>query len=70
MVTFLQGVTVICNEEGKIRDLPENFRMMGETIHGATEFRLVEMQKIKEVFPACSMDYLFESDGLIGEEEE
>ena len=39
-------------------------------MRGATEFRLVEMQKIKEVFPACSMDYLFESDGLIGEEEE
>lgn len=37
-------------------------------MRGATEFRLVEMQKIKDVFPACSIDYLFESDGLIKEE--
>ena len=34
-VTFLQGVTVIRNGEGRNRDLPENFRMMSETIHGA-----------------------------------
>jgi len=33
-VTFLQGVVVIVNEEGKLKDLPENFRMMGETIKG------------------------------------
>lgn len=31
-------------------------------IRGVTEFRLAEMYKIKEVFPHCSMDYLFESD--------
>ena len=36
-------------------------------IRGVTEFRLVEMQKIKEVFPDCTMDYLFESDGQTGE---
>ena len=39
-------------------------------MRGTSEFRLVEMQKIKGVFPACSMDYLFESDGLIGEEDQ
>lgn len=36
-------------------------------MRGKTEFRLAEMQKIKEVFPTCSMDYLFESDGLVDE---
>lgn len=34
-------------------------------MRGKTEFRLAEMQKIKEIFPTCSMDYLFESDGII-----
>lgn len=34
-------------------------------VRGKTEFRLAEMQKIKEIFPTCTMDYLFESDGII-----
>lgn len=33
-VTFLDGVTVICNEEGKLRGLPANFHMLGDTICG------------------------------------
>ena len=36
-------------------------------VRGKTEFRLAEMQKIKEVFPTCTMDYLFESDRIVDE---
>lgn len=34
-VTFLRGVRLICNEEGKLRGLPANIRMMGDVIAGA-----------------------------------
>lgn len=36
-------------------------------MRGETEFRLAEMVKIKEVFPTCSIDYLFVWDGKVDE---
>lgn len=33
------------------------------------KFRRIEMQKIKAVFPNCSMDYLFAQDGIIDDSE-
>ena len=41
-----------------------NYETLKLKMRGVTEFRLQEMIKVKEVFPACSMDYLFESDGI------
>ena len=33
-VTFLHGATCICNEEGKLKNLPHNFTLYGENIVG------------------------------------
>lgn len=42
-----------------------NYETLKLKMRGKTEFLRIEMQKIKAVFPACSMDYLFTSDGVI-----
>ena len=44
-----------------------NYETLKLKMRGETEFRRIEMQKIKAVFPACSMDYLFASDGIVGD---
>lgn len=44
-----------------------NYETLKLKMRGVTEFTRIEMQKIKAVFPAYSMDYLFASDGVIGD---
>ena len=44
-----------------------NYETLKLKMRGVTEFTRIEMQKIKAVFPAYSMDYLFASDGIVGE---
>ena len=46
-----------------------NYETLKLKMRGKTEFNRIEMQKIKAVFSACTMDYLFASDGIIGSEE-
>ena len=52
-----------------IKSLSQETEIKYETLklkmRGVTEFTRIEMQKIKAVFPACSMDYLFTSDGTV-----
>lgn len=52
-----------------IKSLSQETEIKYETLklkmRGVTEFTRIEMQKIKAVFPACSMDYLFTSDGIV-----
>lgn len=56
-----------------IKSLSQETEIKYETLklkmRGVTEFTRIEMQKIKAVFPACSMDYLFTSDGIVGDGE-
>ena len=56
-----------------IKSLSQETEIKYETLklkmRGVTEFTRIEMQKIKAVFPACSMDYLFTSDGIVDDGE-
>lgn len=56
-----------------IKSLSQETEIKYETLklkmRGVTEFTRIEMQKIKAVFPECSMDYLFTSDGIVGDSE-
>lgn len=47
-----------------------NYETLKLKMRGVTEFTRIEMQKIKAVFPAYSMDYLFASDGIVGDSEQ
>ena len=66
-VTLDIGLVMIINEEGKIRDLPHNFYLLGDSIRGTAIFAGVEgeefcdipvsFQDFKQIFPE-----LFEED--------
>ena len=36
-----------------------SYESMKNKLSGATEFKRIEMQKIRAIFPDCSTDYLF-----------
>lgn len=61
----------IARKQMNLKMLSEQTGIKYETLklkmRGVTEFLLPEMRSIKSVFPHCSMDYLFESDGKIEE---
>lgn len=38
------------------------YESMKNKLSGTTEFKRIEMQKIRNVFPNCSIDYLFATD--------
>lgn len=61
----------IARNKMTLKSLAQETGIVYETLklkmRGKTEFRLAEMLKIKEVFPTCSIDYLFESDGKVDE---
>lgn len=39
-----------------------SYESMKNKMSGATEFKRIEMQKIRSEFPNCSIDYLFATD--------
>lgn len=51
-VTFLHGAACICNEEGKLKNLPHNFALYGENIVGPVVIVGVD----REDFCDCPID--------------